>query len=156
MSLGFSIFRIMYGIVFFTTGYDKLTKLISVNFKASSYELLNMFLNVFHGPKSTVSPYVQIFFPSAILYIFSYCVPFIELAIGILLILGLYRKCAASLGIILMGILLVGTHAALGILGVQLVIEQALYGLIFFTIYKNAFHNYNDPIAIDTMLFRLK
>ena len=80
----------------------------------------------------TVSEFAHTVLPSAVVWPFAAALPFVELAVGLLLVLGLFTRIALVLGSLLMAALAFGTalRSDWGVLGTQLVYSLAYYVLL--------------------------
>jgi len=86
--------------------------------------------------------------PLAAVEVFSHLLPFAELLIGVLLIIGLFTRFAAVLGVLVMLALIFGSSM---IEQWENVFTQIVYGLFFALIYYFAPYNY---YSVDGLLKR--
>ena len=96
-----------------------------------------------------VSQFSKSILPIKLVSLFSMTLPFIELGIGILLILGLFTRFACIVGLITMLALIFGSCL---LEQWDNVLSQMLYGLYFVMLYYYAFYN---RYSFDRLLGRI-
>ncbi|MDO3627884.1 DoxX family protein [Mucilaginibacter sp. BT774] len=96
-----------------------------------------------------VSQFSKTILPLKLVSIFSITLPFIELGVGILLILGLFTRFACIVGLITMLALILGSCL---IEQWDNVLSQMLYSLYFVMLYYYAFYN---RYSFDRLLGRI-
>ena len=80
----------------------------------------------------------ETYLPHFVVLPFAYALPFIELILGLLLVLGLKTRWASAAGSILIAILIFGTSLQEDW---ALVGSQMIYAIFFFILIKNLEHN---------------
>jgi thiosulfate dehydrogenase [quinone] large subunit len=80
----------------------------------------------------TVSDFTHTALPSAVVWPFAVTLPFVELAVGVLLLFGFFTRIGLIIGSLLMAALAFGTalRGDWGVLGTQLVYSLAYYVLL--------------------------
>lgn len=96
-----------------------------------------------------VSQFSKSILPIKLVSLFSVTLPFIELGVGILLILGLFTRFACVMGVITMLALIFGSCL---LEQWDNVLSQMLYGLYFVMLYYYAFYN---RYSFDRLLGRI-
>lgn len=96
-----------------------------------------------------VSQFSKSILPIKLVSLFSMTLPFIELGVGILLILGLFTRFACIVGLITMLALIFGSCL---LEQWDNVLSQMLYGLYFVMLYYYAFYN---RYSFDRLLGRI-
>jgi len=88
----------------------------------------------------TTMDFAHTMLPSTLVWLFGVALPFVELTVGILLLLGLFTRVALVFGALLMAVLAFGTalRADWGVLGTQLVYSLVYYVLLV-RLRENAF-----------------
>ncbi len=153
--IGLSVFRIMVGAAILVGGYDKVMKLILSGFRDNS--LGQWFVDSLHS--DAVSSHVSILLPKPLLLAFGYVVPFWELAIGVMLVLGVFRMLGTVLGMALIAVFLMGGEAMHAIDYPNMIIDiiqMYVFGFGFFFLYRELRNDPADPLALDTLLARRK
>ncbi|MDJ0749439.1 MAG: DoxX family membrane protein [Woeseiaceae bacterium] len=152
-AIGFSVFRIMVGMTVLVGGYDKVMKLVLSGFRDNS--LGRWFADSIHS--DAVSSHVSVLLPKPLLLAFGYVVPFWELAIGIMIVFGIFRQLGAILGMALMAVFLVGGEAMHAIDYPNMIIDiiqMYVFGIAYFLLYRELQKDPADPLALDTVLAR--
>lgn len=153
--IGFSVFRIMVGAAMLVGGYDKTMGLLLSGFKNNA--LGQWFADSIHG--ESVSTHVAVLMPKPILLAFGYVVPFWELAVGITVVFGVFRKGGAILGMALIAVFLMGGEAMHAVDYPNMIIDivqMYVFGFGFFFLYRELHKDPADPLAVDTLLARRK
>ena len=143
----------MVGATLLMGGYDKVMTLLLSGFSNNS--LGQWFADSVHS--DAVSSHVSVLMPKALLYAFGYVVPFWELAVGVMLVLGIYRIAGAVLGMALMAVFLLGGEAmhALDYPNMIIdIIQMYVFGFGFYFLYRELRDEPVDPLALETFLAR--
>ena len=149
--LGFSIFRMMVGVIFLVGGYDKVMKLVLSGFQDNW--LGQWFAESVHS--DAVSSHVSFLLPKPLLLAFGYIVPFWELSVGILVVFGIYRMVGVTMGMSLIAVFLIGGEAMHAVDYPNMIIdiiEMYVFGFGLFFLYRELRNNAIDPLALDTYL----
>ena len=151
--IGFSVFRIMVGTAILVGGYDKTMGLILSGFQDDS--LGQWLAKSIHS--EAVSPHVSVLMPKPLLLTFGYVIPFWELAIGLMVVVGIYRKVGAIMGMALIAVFLVGGEAMHAVDYPNMIIDivqMYVFGFGFYFLYRELRDDPVDPLALDTLLAR--
>ncbi len=154
-AFGFSVFRIMVGATFLVGGYDKVTGLILSGFTDNS--LGQWFADSMHS--DAVSTHVSVLLPKPLLLAFGYVVPFWELAVGIMIVFGIFRMSGAIMGMALIAIFLVGGEAMHAVDHPNMIIDiiqMYVFGFGYYFLFRELSKNPTDPLALDTLIARRK
>ena len=149
--IGFSVFRIMVGTTLLVGGYDKVMTLLLGGLSNNS--LGQWFAESIHS--DAVSSHVSVLMPAPLLYAFGYVVPFWELAVGVMLVFGIYRSLGAIMGMALIAVFLVGGEAMHAVDYPNMVIDivqMYVFGFGYYFVYRELRTEPKDPLALDTVL----
>ena len=138
----------MVGMTFLVGGYDKVLRLALSGFRDNW--LGAWFVEIIHG--ETTSAHVSAVLPKGVLLLFGYVVPFWELAVGVMVVFGIYRMTGAVMGMLLIAVFLIGGEATHALDYPHMIIEiiqMYVFGFGYFFLYRELCKDPADPLALD-------
>ena len=98
----------------------------------------------------------EAFVPEFLVRAFGFMVPFAEFALGVLLVLGIFRKATATFGIALFGVFLFGSEIVHYQPNMIMDIIQQVVFLISFVLLAVLRSHGDDPLSLDDIRTRRK